>query len=103
QIGDAYNAKWVRRLDGGHWSVVVRTYYVTDAGDGRVLLEQTEYLVCTDPGDPGSTELASSDGHATVAYEGPMDGAAVQAAAREAWAPTNPEWNNQMPDWRVPW
>lgn len=101
QVGKAYDAKWQRQLDDGHWSVVTRTYYASDAGDGPVLLEDNEYVVCTDPGDPGSTEVASDGTNATVAYTGPMDDAAIQEAAREAWAPTALEWNNVMREWKV--
>ena len=103
QAGEAYDARWVRQLDGGLWSVVTRFYYVAGTGDGTVMIEQTEYLVCTDPGDPGSTEKASSDAYAIVTSQPPLDEAAVQDAAREAYGPSNAEWNNVMPAWRVPW
>ena len=102
QVGEAYSASWGRELGGGRWSVVTRAYYVADEGSARSMIECTEYLVCTDPADPGGTEVASSDAHAVVAV-GPLDDRAVQAAARESWAPTSAEWNNQMSGWRVPW
>lgn len=103
QVSEAYEARWVRELPGGRWSVVSRVYHVAESGGGKAMLEQTEYVVCTDPGDPGATELASSDAQAVVTSEPPLDEAAVQDAAREAWPPTNAEWNNAMPGWQVPW
>jgi hypothetical protein len=103
QVSEAYNARWVRQLPDGRWSVVSRAYYTAESDGAKVMLEQTEYMVCTDPGDPGSTEVASSDAYAVVTSAPPLDEAAVQDAAREAWAPTNAEWNNQMPGWQVPW
>lgn len=103
QVSEAYDARWVRRLPVGCWLVASRAYYVAESDDGKAMVERTEYVVCSDPGDPGSTEIASSETHATVTSAPPLDEAAVQDAAREAWAPTNAEWNNQMPAWQVPW
>ncbi len=103
QVGEAWDARWVRELDNARWSVVTRAYYVAESDEGRAMVERTEYVVCADPADPGSTEVASSEAYATVTKAQPLDEAAVQDAAREAWAPTNAEWNNQMSGWQVPW
>ncbi len=102
QVSEAYDARWVRQLPDGRWSVVTRTFYIAASDGATVMLEQTEYVVCTDPGDPGSTEVVSGAAYALVPSR-PLDEAGVQDAAREAAAPTADEWNNAMPGWRVAW
>ena len=58
QVGDSWDARWTARLSEG-WAVVTQTFYLA-ALDGRRFVEsQVEYLWCTDPTDPGGTELAS--------------------------------------------
>lgn len=57
QIGEAWAARWIRQLPDGTWGVVDRVFYVADTGDGLYVECQTEYLICTDPADPGSSEV----------------------------------------------
>jgi hypothetical protein len=60
QVGDAsWDARWTVRLSDGTWAVVTQTFYLADFKGRRFVESQVEYLVCTDPADPGGTELAS--------------------------------------------
>lgn len=101
QVGEAYDAKWVRQMPDGRWSVVYRSYYVSEADGVQTMAEKTDYLVCAAPGDPGGTEVASNDAYAVVTSLPPLDDAAVRDAAREAYGPTRAEWNNAMSAWQV--
>lgn len=102
QISEAYSARWTHPLEGGLHAVVTRYYYVSD-GDGHDLHveEETEYLACTDPSDPGSTEQAADYGYRTVPCRGPFDDAAARTAAEQAPEPTVAEWAEMLPDWKV--
>lgn len=40
-------------------AVVTQTFYLADFEGRRFVESQVEYLVCADPADPGSTEIAS--------------------------------------------
>lgn len=101
QISEAYSARWTCPLVDGLTAVVTRYYYVAaEVGPLRVE-EQTEYLVCTDPSEPGGTERASDYGYRTVPWPGPFDDAAARAAAGRAPEPTVAEWADMMPSWEV--
>lgn len=101
QISESYCAQWTYPLVGGLTAVVTR-YYYTASGDGPLRLEeQTEYLACTDPSDPGSTEQAADYGYRTVPWAGPFDDAAARKAAANAPEPTVTEWAGAMPHWEV--
>lgn len=94
QAGDAYNARWLQpRADGGT-AMVTRSYYVADNDEATYLECQTEYLVCSDPDDPGGTEV-----WADYRYRELQDGPAqpndddAWLAALGAVEPTTDEWS----------
>lgn len=102
QISEAYSVRWTRPLEGGLFAFVARYYYVA-AEDGQPLRieEQTEYVACTDPADPGSAERAADYAYRTVPWPGPFDDAAARKAAGNAPEPTVAEWAQMMPSWEV--
>lgn len=100
QTSIAASARWTRPLSDCLHALVVRYYYVVDRGGVRVE-QQTEYLVCGDPFEPGGTERASSSAYASVAWSGVFDGEAAWACARQAPEPTDAEWDAAMPGWEV--
>jgi len=101
QVSDAWSARWRHELSDGATALVTRAFYIASAspdGDGPHHLEcQTEYLVCTDPAEPGGTEQWSD-----YVYErrGPATGDEdVRQAAADAEAPTDAEWLKNAPAW----
>jgi hypothetical protein len=102
QVSEAYSVRWTHPLEGGLTAVVTRYYYVAaEDGESPRIEEQTEYIACTDPTDPGSTERAADYGYRTVPWNGPFDDAAARAAAEQAPKPTTTEWAAAMPRWEV--
>ena len=99
QIGDAYDTRWVRQLADGRWAVVTRTAFRQVNDDSEALTMRSVYVVCTDPGDPGSTEIASNDRQGDQYRTGMFADADVQAEARNAEPPTDAEWNAVMARW----
>ncbi|HLL69041.1 MAG TPA: hypothetical protein VK453_25500 [Micromonosporaceae bacterium] len=91
QISEAFNARWVQEHSGGEHAVVTRQFYIAEHEGGEPFLEcQTEYVLCSDPSDPGSTELLSRECYVDC---GPCDrDADAVVAAHRAVAPTNEEW-----------
>ena len=64
QEGDAFSRHWVADLPNGLFARIEIAFYVQRSDDQEdapalVIARQTEYLVCRDPDDAGSTELAS--------------------------------------------
>lgn len=102
QTSEAYSVRWTRPIENGLYAFVTRYYYVAaeDGGSTRIE-EQTEYLVCTDPSEPGGTEQTADYGYRTVPWPGPFDDAAARAAAGRAPEPTVAEWAEMMPRWEV--
>lgn len=98
QSSDAWSARWVRTLADGSFGVVTRTYYATDNEGVLGLERETEYLVCADPADPGTTETWSDARYETVATGG-HDSRDAELAAGRAVAPTDAEWSSVMPSW----
>lgn len=82
QTSDAWDARWVLDLPGDMFGVVTRAFYLTANGAEC----QTEYLVCTDPKDPGSTEEWSDYRFERV------DGTDPRRLADQACGPTDAEW-----------
>lgn len=99
QVGEAFGARWARRLDGGLWAVVTRSYYPAELHGARYLECDTEYLVCTDLSDPGGTEQWS-DGRAVPCTGNPTGEGACNAAVG-ALGPDDGEWNTFAPRWAV--
>ncbi len=97
QVGEAFNARWIRALPDGTFAVVTRTYYPAVDGGHRFLECDTEYAVCTDPADPGSTEQWS-EGRPSPCEGDPTDEGALNAALA-ASEPTDIEWNVHAPAW----
>lgn len=85
QVSDAWSARWSRDLGNGTFAVVTRSYYLT-SWHGGGLECQTEYLVCHDPLEPGSTEVSSFGVTELVASDDP------RASAVTAPEPTDAEW-----------
>jgi len=102
QISEAYSVGWTHPLEGRLHAVITRYYYVA-AEDGQPprIEEQTEYIACADPSDPGSTERGADYGYRTVPWDGPFDDAAARTAAGGAPEPTAAEWAEAMPHWEV--
>lgn len=96
QVGDAWSARWVRQLPDGTWGVVDRGYYVADVGEGMYMECQTQYLICADPGDPGSSEIWS-DSRYDVEYGVHLVGAAAYRLAETAQGPSEAEWVAVIP------
>lgn len=101
QIGDAYDTRWVRQLDGGRWAVITRTAFRQVNDDSEALTTHSVYVVCTDPGDPGGTDIVWNGGQGEQYVTGMFCDADVQAAARDAEPPTDAEWNAVMAGWVV--
>ncbi len=56
QVGEAWSARWIRALPDGTFGVVDRAFYVACVDGGYPYVERrTEYMICTDPTDPGSS------------------------------------------------
>ncbi len=96
QVGDAYSARWTRPLPDGTWGVVDRVYYVADVGDGLYVECQTEYLICTDPSDPGSTEVWADARYDAEHGVDPTDADAYLLAERSV-GPSDSEWVAVIP------
>lgn len=91
QTGESFTARWVADLGDGTFGLVTRSFYTAhaqqDEGDAVGLngtyepyLEcQTEYLICTDPSDPGGTAEWSEYGYHDAGGE-VSDNGAYQAA-----------------------
>lgn len=101
QVSEAYSVRWTHPLEGGLTAVVTRYYYVSDWQDNLRVEEQTEYVACTDPSDPGSTERGADYAYRMVPWSGPFDDAAARRAAENAPEPTVAEWAAAMPHWEV--
>jgi hypothetical protein len=110
QVGDAYSARWVGALADDTFAMVTRTYYlVREAGYqvvkplgyqvvGQTYLERdNEYLVCTDPDDPGGTEIRSAGFTVRLdsAYPAAED---LEQLADDSFEPEPGEWPQNMPD-----
>jgi hypothetical protein len=114
QVGEAFSARWTMTLKPNLVCVVTRTYYAaTDQTNARhpacTHLEcDTEYLVCTDPADPGGTEVWSDNGYSRVrqvdaAWAGRTETGRTgmaRRAAQHAPTPTMDEWYWASRSWR---
>ncbi len=108
QVGEAYNVRWQRMLPDGNTAMITESTYraLNDLNnpDGPTHMErQTEYLVCSDPADPGSTELWSDARYATIhpsANDPVTDPEAVARRAAEV-PPNDHVWNTHAPGWAV--
>ncbi len=96
QVGEAWSARWVRALSDGTFGVVDRAFYVAEVDGGFPYVERrTEYLICTDPTDPGSSERWSDAVYDTVDGEASDD--LAYWAARHAEGPSVSEWVAVIP------
>ena len=104
QVGDAFDARWTRSLDDGLTAMVSRTYYaiVPDQPGPRVreMERCDEYLVCTDPSDPGGTEEWAEYRYRQVYGYSPTDEGA-ERAAHATHEPSDAEWNRNAPAYPV--
>jgi hypothetical protein len=83
QAGNAWSVRYVR--DDMPGSLITETVYAVKTPSGRghgyAYQIQTEFLICTDPADPGGTEVWSD-----LTYEGSLlDYPTLKAAGAEAW------------------
>ncbi len=106
QASEAYDARWTRPIGDGLTAMVSRSYYaILPDGLGprvRELEEQTEYLACSDPADPGGTEDWREYVYRPVYGFSPTD-LGARAAAYGAEPPCDDEWDEVAPDWcRIP-
>ncbi len=99
QVGEAYDARWTRPLEDGLTAMVSRAYYaIREPVTNNLALErQTEYLACTDPTDPGSTEQWSEYTYEPEYGFSPTD-LGARAAAYGAEPPTDGEWDEVAPE-----
>jgi hypothetical protein len=105
QASEAYNMRWTQPLPDGNTAVITRSFYAAveyddeDRTGPRHLTQQTEYLVCTDPTDPGGTEVWSDYRDERL---GPLPQSEricdreARAAAAAARPPSNIEWNKTL-------
>lgn len=100
QVGEAYDARWTRPLDGGLTAMVSRAYYaIREPVTGHLELErQTEYLACTDVADPGGTEEWREYTYRPEYGFSPTD-LGARAAAYGAESPCDEEWDEVAPEY----
>lgn len=90
QVGESWERRFCRRLPDRTYAVITTYFYVYDdavrrgdedvAGTELTLARQTEFLVCADPYDPGSTEVLTGD----ITYVDDVEGEATEAGAKAA-------------------
>lgn len=97
QVGAAYNARWVAPLVDGTFAVITRTYYLVNAGGTIIAERDDEYLYCTDPADPGSTEIGS-DGAVSQIEDYDPSTETPQSLAEESFHPEPGEWDDFAPN-----
>ncbi len=101
QASEAYDARWTRDLRDGLTAMVTRTCYaiVPDSPGPRVreMEEETEYLACSDPADPGNSEWSEYIYRPVYGFS-PTD-LGARAAAYGAEPPCDDEWEEVAPDW----
>ncbi len=96
QISETWSARWVRALPDGTFGVVDRAFYVACADGGYPYVERrTEYMICADPADPGSSERWSDAVYDAVDGEASDD--LAYWAARHAEGPSVSEWAAVVP------
>jgi len=97
QRGDSYSVRYVRPDMPG--SLITRTAYAVENVPGEFTVQiQTEWLICTDPRDPGGTEIwsdVSYDDEGAPIYSSAADGerAARQVAAELLGDAGAHDWN----------
>jgi hypothetical protein len=85
QVSEAYDRRWTAKLADGSHAVVDVAFYLDSMGDGDKLpklVRQTEYIQCTDPADPGGTEMWSDYVYDTLAGDSPTEADAREKCAR---------------------
>lgn len=98
----AYDARWLAHLSDGNHALVTRTYYLSDefdqdgkpTGNDVHIVRVDEFLVCTDPADPGGTEI-----NANYVYN-PLDNSAsldTYRLALDSFEPEPGEWREEAP------
>lgn len=101
QLSDAWTRRFRRRLtDGEHWGVIdVECYLARDPDCGqpcaegdthKVLMRTLNLTVCTDPDDPGSTELNAYTHHDVIRRYADSEPEPTAADARALCAEFDP-------------
>lgn len=93
QVGDAWDARWTARLSEG-WAVVTQTFYLADIKGRQFVESQVEFMWCSDPADPGGTELASDMVYLDHTADMSAD---PRVLAEQAVEPTAAEWERYGP------
>lgn len=94
QVGDVWDARWSRPLDDGTTAMVTRSFYPAKQGCQKWLERRTEYLICSDPADPGGTETWSELSFGDLRAD--LD---AKQEALSATAPTDADWADIAPPW----
>ena len=90
QVSDDVTRRWTRQRPDGTWDVYELTFAVVDDREARdhddsefpfSVDERWEYIHCTDPEDPGSSELDTDIEHGEGSYRsyGSVDEALTEA------------------------
>ncbi len=79
QAGDSFSVRYVRPDIRG--ALITRTAYPLRCGSEYTVQVKTEWLICTDPADPGGTEVWSDE-----SYDDSGTGIYPSASAAEAAA-----------------
>jgi hypothetical protein len=101
QKEDGWDCAWWTQLSDGTFGVVTRYFYLaTEMVDGEPIGDdyiecQTEYMVCTDWRDPGSTEINAEYQYDTVVDPATMD---TRQLALDAEPPESAEWVAYAPE-----
>jgi hypothetical protein len=107
-VSDAVSSRWIKPIDDKLWAVVTCAFYVAsetdDLDDGPFVIEcESEYLVCTDPFQPGDTEEWADSRYTLIGGIAGPDGAdgALVEAVEQAEAPHDEEWNEYAEHYRI--
>jgi hypothetical protein len=109
QVSDAFDARWQRQLPDGTTALITRSYYVVADQDGGPTVGgphvecQTEYLVCTDPADPGMTEVWADYTYEALPTTAGTDDQDARRAAEAARPATDDEWQMRVSDSAAAW
>lgn len=98
QMGDAYCARWTAPLTDGTFAVVTRSYFIARQNDGQITAQrEDEYVVCRDPADPGSTEVAATYDGDVLESDDPAAEDTYDLAV-QSFEPEPSEWQTTAPE-----
>lgn len=103
QVGEAYSRRFARRRDDGNHAVVTASYYLADHDPQRAaepqdgpyrVIRWIDYTTCSDPDNPGHTEITSDYTYDVVHRHGRADDDARRACLR--FDPTLIDWDRVL-------